>query len=201
MSAITYFDGKSIIFAETFQKFPMKRIGYIVMFLLGLGFFGSCGGRNASSETDGNDTLQQAPLMDSIMISSLQDLENQKTDTMLMVVDSRGRVIGRYMRTNADSYTIFVQDMTEVPIVGNKVVTFRAKDGKGILYTRRTHVNIRQEPNTTSAVLTQITTPNGKVPQTYPCLGKEGEWYKIIVKGMEGYVREDLVIWDGMSSF
>ena len=172
------------------------------MLLLGLGILGSCGGRNVSSETVSNDTLPQAPLIDSsITISSLQDLENQKADTMLMVVDSRGRVIGRYMHTNADSYTIFVQDMTEVPIVGNKVVTFRAKDGKGILYTRRTHVNIRQEPNTTSAVLTQITTPNGKVPQTYPCLGKEGEWYKIIVKGMEGYVREDLVIWDGMSSF
>ena len=179
----------------------MKRIGYAVMLLLGLGILGSCGSRNASSETVSNDSLKQAPLMDSITISSLQDLENQKNDSMLMVVDSRGEVVGRYVRTNADTYTVFIQDKVEVPIVGNKVVTFSAIEGKGILYTRKTHVNIRQEPNTTSAVLTQISTPKGKVPETYPCLGKTNDWYKTIVKGMEGYVREDLVIWDGMSSF
>lgn len=179
----------------------MKKIVYAAMFLLGLSVLASCGGRSASSEADGNDTIQQPAMMDSVPISSLQYLEGQKKDSMLMVIDSRGRVIGRYVRTNADTYTVFVQDKVEVPIVGNKIVTFRAQDGKGILYTQKTHVNIRQEPNTTSAVLTQISCPKGGLPDTYPCLGKEGEWYKTIVKGMEGYVREDLVIWDGMSSF
>ena len=172
------------------------------MLLLGLGVLVSCGGRNDASATDDNDSIRQTSLSDSLIISSnfQQDLKNH-TDTMFMVVDSRGRIVGRYVRTNADTYTISVQDEVEVPIVGNKVVLFRAKDGQGVLYTKRTHVNIRQEPNTTSTVLTQISYQKGKAPTIYPCLGKTGDWYKIVVKEKEGYVRQDLVEWDGMSSF
>ena len=179
----------------------MKRIGYAAMLLLGLGILASCGRRNGSSATGYNDSIQAA-YEDSlaIMRSFQQDL-NAHADTMFMVIDSRGKVVGRYVRTNADTYTICVQDNVEVPIVGNKVVLFRAADGKGVLYTRKTHVNIRQEPNTTSTVLAQISRSKNGVSDTYPCLGKTGEWYKIIAKGMVGYVREDLVEWDGMNSF
>jgi hypothetical protein len=32
-------------------------------------------------------------------------------------------------------------------------------------------------------------------------LGKVKEWYKIQIRGKEGYVRHDLVEWDGMDTF
>lgn len=170
------------------------------MLLLGLGILASCG-RRSSSSTDNIDSIQAAYKDSLAILRSIQQDLNAHADTMLMVIDSRGNVVGRYVRTNADTYTICVQDNVEVPIVGNKVVVFRAADGKGVLYTQKTHVNIRQEPNTTSIVLTQISRSKNGVSDTYPCLGKTGEWYKIIAKGVVGYVREDLVIWDGMNSF
>ena len=120
---------------------------------------------------------------------------------MKMVIDSRGNVEGRYVRTNQTSYTVAVQDDMEVPKIGHKVVTYSAKNGQGIVYTRRTHVNVRKEPNMESIVITQISTEKGEMPETYPCLGKTKGWYKIRVKNAVGYVRHDLVEWDGMDTF
>ena len=87
------------------------------------------------------------------------------TDSMLMVLDYMGRVVGRYVRTNETSYTICVKDEYEVPKDGREVVMFRAIDGKGILYTRRTNVIIRQQPTTASDVMTMISTPKGNIPE------------------------------------
>ena len=120
---------------------------------------------------------------------------------MKMVIDSKGNVAGRYVRTNQTSYTVSVQDDIEVPKLGHKVVIFSAKNGQGIVYTQRKNVNVRKEPTTESAIITQITCKDGEMPETYPCLGKTNGWYKIRVKGAVGYVRHDLVKWDGMSSF
>jgi hypothetical protein len=80
-------------------------------------------------------------------------------------------------------------------------VTYSAKNGQGIVYTHRTHVNIRTQPDLKSPVITQISTPEGELPQTYPCLGKTQGWYKIRVKGAVGFVRHDLVEWDGIDTF
>ena len=122
-------------------------------------------------------------------------------DTMQMVVDHHGNVVGRLVSDNANTYTIAVQDDCEVSKIGNKVVTFRAKDGQGILYTTRKHVNIRLQPNLESIVIGQISYKDGYVPEAYTCLGKTDEWYKIKVGNKVGYVRHDLVEWDGMCTF
>ena len=122
-------------------------------------------------------------------------------DHMQMVIDSRGNVVGRYVQTNQTSYTVSVQDDAEVPKIGHKIVTYSAKNGQGVVYTQRTHVNVRTEPSLESPVITQISCKEGEVPDTYPCLGKTKGWYKIRIKGKVGYVRHDLVEWDGMSSF
>ena len=195
---------KTPIFAEEFKRNDaMRKIAYAVLLLLGLSMmFYSCGGKDGSDTPSDNDSIAT----DSTIVTPTNQnntpmVKPASVDSMKMVLDNRGNVVGRYISTNTKTYTVSVQDTYDVPISGNKVVTFNAKNGQGILYTRRTNVNIRKEPTTESPVVTQITTPKGKIPQTYPCLGKTNDWYKIRVKDKIGFVRQDLVEWDGMDSF
>lgn len=122
--------------------------------------------------------------------------------SMKMVVDNKGEVVGRYVRTNAKTYTVSVQDDYEVPKAGNRVVTFSAAAGQGIIYRRgdrHGNINVRQKPTTKSIVVGKLIENEG-IPDVYDCLGKVGEWYKIRIDDKIGYVREDMVYWDGMDS-
>ena len=184
----------------------MKKTAYAALLLLGLSMMTfSCGnkkGSDTSSEAiDTTEVILTDTLRQPITPTATETVKPASIDSMKMVLDNRGNVVGRYIRTNDNTYTVSVQDNYDVPKSGNKIVTFSAQNGQGVLYTRRTHVNIRKEPTTDSPVLLQITTPKGNVPETYPCLGKVNGWYKIRVKGEVGYVRQDLVEWDGMDSF
>ena len=126
--------------------------------------------------------------------------------SMKMVVDSRGNVVGRYVRTNSSTFTVDVQDTYNVSKRGNRVVTFSAAKGQGVVYYNQSHtgnLNVRKSPTTNSPVLTQIIdpAPMGYVPDCYNCLGKVNGWYKVKVNGKTGYVRGDLLEWDGMCTF
>lgn len=126
--------------------------------------------------------------------------------SMKMVVDEHGEVVGRYVKTNETTYTVLVQDDVEVPIKGNRVETFNAKDGQGVVYrdqNKTGKINVRKRPSTDSPVVAQIAdnTILGYVPDCYNCLGKINGWYKIRIDDKNGYVRSDLVEWNGMCSF
>lgn len=185
----------------------MKKHFYTVLFLLCLSITAcSCGGRHDSSETLDEPTDSIALDTDSLTLSETNNatgpfVKAASVDNMKMVLDNMGNVVGRYVSTNDNTYTVSAQEDFEVPKVGHKVVVFSAANKQGILYTKRTHVNIRQQPTTESPVVTQISYMKGAVPETYPCIGKVNDWYKIRVKNKEGYVRQDLVEWDGMDSF
>ena len=126
--------------------------------------------------------------------------------SMKMVVDKHGGVVGRYVKTNKTTYTVGVQDYVEVPMKGHRVVTFNAKDGQGIVYrdqNRTGNINVRKRPSTDAPVVAKIAdnTILGYVPDCYDCLGKVNGWYKIRIDGKVGFVRSDLVEWDGMCTF
>ncbi len=126
--------------------------------------------------------------------------------SMKMVVDKHGEVVGRYVKTNKTTYTVVVQDDVEVPIKGHRVVTFNAKDGQGAVYrdqNKTGNINVRKRPSTNAPVVAKIAdnTITGYVPDCYDCLGKVNGWFKIRIDGKIGYVRSDLVNWDGMCSF
>ena len=126
--------------------------------------------------------------------------------SMKMVVDKNGEVVGRYVKTNTTTYGVAVQDDAEVPLKGHRVVTFSAKNGQGIVYrdqSRTGNINVRKRPSTKAPVIAKIAdnTISGCVPDCYDCLGKENGWYKIRIDGKVGYVRSDLVVWDGMCTF
>jgi len=185
----------------------MKKHFYAVLLLLCLSITAfSCGSRHNYTETPEETTDSIALDNDSLPPIETNNanvplVKAASVDNMKMVLDNMGNVVGRYVSTNENTYTVSVQDDFVVPKAGHKVVVFSAANKQGILYTKRTHVNIRQQPTTESPVVTQISYEKGSVPETYPCIGKVNDWYKIRVKGKEGYVRQDLVIWDGMDSF
>lgn len=124
--------------------------------------------------------------------------------SMKMVIDARGKAVGRLVKVNQSTYTIDVQDTYDVPKAGKRVVTFSAEKGQGIVYrnqTRTGNINVRKEPNLKAIVVAKIKDEPGTVPATYPCLGKENGWYKIRIDGKVGFVREDMAEWDGMDTF
>ena len=187
----------------------MKKLVPTLMLLLGILLsVSSCwrGSSSSDSETSALDSIlasEQAPVTEAVpsQTNTKPGVKAASVDSMKMVVDYHGNLVGRYVRTNSNTYTVAVQDTYDVPKAGNRLTTYSAKNGQGILYTYRTHVNIRQQPTTESPVVTQISYDKNSVPETYPCLGKSNDWYKILVNGREGYVRQDLVVWDGMDTF
>lgn len=131
---------------------------------------------------------------------------SSNAQSMKMVIDRQGEVVGRYVKTNKTTYTVEVQDDCEVPIKGHRVVTFNAKDGQGVVYrdqNRTGNINVRKRPSTDAPVVAKIAdnTILGYVPDCYDCIGKINGWYKIRIDGKVGFVRSDLVEWDGMCSF
>lgn len=124
--------------------------------------------------------------------------------SMKVVLDKNGEVLGRYVRTNATTYTACLQDDYEVPKAGNRVVTFSAVNGDGIVYRhpdRNGNINVRKGPSIKSAVVAKIPDTGYDLPDSYDCLGKVNGWYKIKIDGKIGYVREDLVCWDAICTF
>ena len=124
--------------------------------------------------------------------------------SMKMVVNSRGNVVGRYVESGKSTYYISVQDVATVPKRGHRIVTFSAAKGQGVVFYDQSHtgnLNVRKSPSTNAPIVTQIPDPGDYVPDCYNCLGKVNGWYKVRVNGKIGYVRGDLLEWDGMCTF
>ena len=133
---------------------------------------------------------------------SAADFGPWNVDTQDVVVDDQGKIIGTYLFTDGDNYIVMVQDYAEVSVAGHRKVTYSAENGQGVIYTLRSRVNVRESPTTKSPVVAVMPTPgDGMAAETFPCLGKTDEWYKIRINGKEGYVREDLVEWDFLDRF
>lgn len=124
------------------------------------------------------------------------------SQSMKVVVDNAGNVVGRYVRTNADTYTVGVQDIFVVPVSGNRVVEYKASKGQGVIWCKKVgSVNVHSNTSKESEIIGQLIYEDGYVPETYPCLGKKNGWYKTKVNNKEGYVSAKLVEWDAISSF
>lgn len=125
--------------------------------------------------------------------------------SMKMVVDKNGEVLGRFVAEKASTYTVSTQEDFDVPKLGNKVVTYSAKNGQGIVRPIKNVVNVRSTPSTDGAIIGKITIDEG-MPEEVKCLGVENGWYKVQLWdsdkcgyfGKIGYVRADMAEWDGL---
>lgn len=120
-----------------------------------------------------------------------------------VVVNSKGEAVGLYVRTNATTFTVEVQDDFDVPKAGHKVVVFSAENGQGILTCKNPgSVNIRSTPSTSGAKVGALHCEEGDMPETAQCLGLSNGWYRIkTYNGIVGYVRQDLVDWSAIEAF
>lgn len=124
------------------------------------------------------------------------------SQSMKMVVNSTSNIVGRYVRTNADTYTVGVQDIYDVPKSGNRVVTFRAKRGQGVIWCKHIgRVSVYNTSSTKGDIIGHLVYEDGYVPETYRCMGKKKGWYKVSIDGRVGFVCEKQVHWDGMDTF
>ena len=126
-----------------------------------------------------------------------------QAQSMKMVVDRNGNAVGRYIKTGKTTYTIGVQDEVEVPKKGLRVVTFRAEKGQGGVYhklSRTGNINVRRTPSVNAPIISKIPELEKRY-ECFDCLGKVNGWYKIRIDGKVGYVRYDMVDWDGMCTF
>ena len=149
-------------------------------------------------------TIQKSRLLITMLFVMAVAVANAQS--MKMVVDSKGRPVGRLVEIDETSYIVSIQDNCHIDKKGHRVVTFSAKNGQGVVYrdqTRTGNINVRKAPSIKSRVIAKIadTSAMGYVPETYPCLGKVNGWYKIRINGKVGYVRDYLMVWDGMSTF
>lgn len=125
-----------------------------------------------------------------------------------VVIDADGNEY-RYLADAGDSWFVEVQDYAKISKQGSRVEARNAQDGQGYLVIddlRARRVNVRQQPSTSSRIVTAIVYPETFLPDAYPCLGTtfadDGYmWYKIRVGKKIGYVREDLVVWDAINPF
>lgn len=123
-----------------------------------------------------------------------------------VVRDSKGNFVGRYVKTNATTYTVSLQDEYELPLEGREIVTVSAAAGQGIVYLKfdvPMPVNVLEKPAEGAGTVAQISdSPQAAgLPRRYGCLGLENGYYKIRVKDVTGYVPADLMVWDSMDTF
>lgn len=123
-----------------------------------------------------------------------------------VVMDSKGNFVGRYVKTNATTYTVCLQDEYELPIEDRKIVTISAAEGQGIVYLKfdvDMPVDVLAAPQGGAAVVARISDnpEHAGLPRRYNCLGLENGFYKICVKDVSGYVPANLMIWDSMDTF
>ena len=123
-------------------------------------------------------------------------------NSMKVVVSNDGMLVGRYVRQTATTYRANPVDWEEeVPKKGYRVEIWTPEKGKGFVVRRpgvKGNINVRKGPSVNTAVVTKITEADGE--KDYPdcafdCLGKVKGWYKIRIKGLVGFVRQDLVEW------
>ena len=123
-------------------------------------------------------------------------------NSMKVVVSNDGSLIGKYVRQTNTTYIANPLDWEEeVSKKDSRVEIWTPEKGKGHVIRRdgvKGNINVRKGPSINTAVVTKITEADSN--KDYPdcffdCLGKINGWYKIRIKGIVGYVRQDLVEW------
>lgn len=127
---------------------------------------------------------------------------NAQKNSMKVVVTDDGSLVGRYVRQTDTTYIANPLDWeVEVSKKSSRVEIWTPEKGKGFVVRKdrvRGNINVRKQPSIKSAIIDKITEADGQKDYPYcffDCLGKTGEWFKISIRGKEGYVREDLVDW------
>lgn len=120
-----------------------------------------------------------------------------------VVVDAEtNEVIGRYVSETATDYVIEVQDQVPVNKAGKKKVFVCAAAGQGIVYPADFGMlNVKEKACAQSKTIATFAYKEGELPECFPCLGIESQYYKVKFDGKIGFVPVQSMHWDSMNTF
>lgn len=111
-------------------------------------------------------------------------------------------LMARVVGEDEDAYLCAVQDTFSVPKTEARTELWSAADGKGIVFLKHPgSLPAYSEPDLSSSIVMNLTWEEGFVPDTYPCLGLDGGWFRIDAEGTPAYIEAEHVCWDAMDSF
>lgn len=120
-----------------------------------------------------------------------------------LIVDLNGNIVGDYVGETSTEYLGVGQDEFSVPKKGHKVIELNAENGAGVVFCKEPGdvVKVYSEPSLNASVIGKIVYEEGYLPDTYECIGKESNWYKIRFNRQTGYVLENQVEWSAESYY
>ena len=108
-----------------------------------------------------------------------------------------GEVLGRLVRTLDEGYEIEAQDVAVVAKEGVSIEFWSASDGKGVVCLKAPGTApVYSAPGAESTVIGTAVYEEGYCPECYECLGYTRGWFRISLEGKEGYISEDVAVWD-----
>ncbi len=118
------------------------------------------------------------------------------------VIISDGGIVARYLTEDEDYYIGEIQDSMRIPKSRAVVETWYASDGRGVVYLKEFGTAPAYAgPDSASEFVGNLIYGEGFCPCVYDCLGYEDGWFKVSIAGSEGYINEDLVLWDTIDTF
>ncbi len=126
-----------------------------------------------------------------------------KNNAAEVVLDAEtDEVIGRYVSETATDYVVEVQDQVPVNKAGKKKVFVCAAAGQGIVYPSDFGIlNVKEKASAQSKTIATFDYKEGELPESFPCLGIESQYYKIKFDGKIGFVPVQSMHWDSMDTF
>ena len=123
--------------------------------------------------------------------------------TQKVIVDLNGNIIGDYVGETSTNYRGVAQDEFEVSKSNHKVIELNNENGEGVVFCKNPGdvVKVYKEPSLDAPVIGNMIYEEGYLPQTYECVDKKGNWYKIRFNHKTGYVDANSVEWSAEDYF
>lgn len=114
----------------------------------------------------------------------------------IMVIDKEN-VARKFLGETDTTIVAGSIEESELPKADCRLETWRAEDGKGWVYAGYGKTPVRSNPDNNAKVIATLYNPgDSEMIDGLPCLGIEGNWFKVKVKGKTGYVYMDNAFWD-----
>ena len=110
--------------------------------------------------------------------------------------------LARYVSENETSYTGSIQDTITVSKNEATVEIWYACDGKGFVSLNEEGIKpAYAAPDSLSGVVGELQFEMGYCPEAYSVTSYKDGWFSIEIDGSIGYIREEYVCWDVISSY
>lgn len=129
-------------------------------------------------------------------------LDSLARATEMKVAFLQDGLVARVAGEDDGAYICAVQDTFSVPKTEARTELWSAADGKGIVFLKHPgSLPAYSEPDPSSGIVMDLTWEEGRVPDTYPCLGLDDGWFRIDAGGTQACIRAEHVCWDSMDTF